>query len=237
MSDPHPAPAAPLAVATVAAYTTAREDLAALVPANARAILDVGCSNGELGAALRARLPGRAAWGIERDPTLAAQAAARLDRVLHADLDGFEWRPELAGQRFDCIIFGDVLEHLVAPERHLAEAVEHLCPGGRVVVSLPNIRHVSALAAIFLRGRFPRRERGLFDRTHLHWYTLTDAHALLQDAGLEIVAETLALRFGDRGGGRANRWLNRLPHWAQRLPPVRELLTYQVALAARVQGA
>ena len=100
------------------------------------------------------------------------------------------------------------------------------------MISLPNIRHVSVLQAIFLGGRFPQRDRGIFDRTHLRWFTIADAHSLLGDNGLRVSSMSVVLRWGDRGGGRMNRLLNRLPAAVQRWAPVRELLTYQMCLRA-----
>ena len=215
-----------------AAYTTPRPDVFAMVPPAARHILDVGCSNGALGRSLMTAQPGRSVCGIEFDTAFAREAADHLDHVINADLNLLDWREALVGRSFDCIIFADVLEHLVEPKRCLMQARQHLRAGGCVVVSLPNIRHLSALRAIFLGGRFPQRDRGIFDRTHMRWFTIADAHALLADCGLKVSARDLALRWGDHGGGRINRLLNHLPKAAQQWTPVREFLTYQMCLRA-----
>ena len=45
-----------------------------------------------------------------------------------------------------------------------------LAPGGRLVASLPNSGHAYFRWNV-LCGRFPQHEKGLFDRTHLHFYT------------------------------------------------------------------
>ena len=221
-----------------AAYTTVREDIADLVPMHALRVLDLGCSNGTLGRHLRRRQPGQVVWGVEFDPAYAEQAASVLDHAINANLDSDEWRQAIGSQRFDCIVMADVLEHLADPARCLAHACELLSAGGCVVVSLPNIRHVSALWSIFLRGRFPRRERGLFDRTHLRWFTFGDGVALMQAAGLEVQAVDVGLRVGDRGGGPINRRLNRLPAALRQWAPLREFLGYQFALrAVKLAGA
>ena len=217
-----------------AAYTTPRPDVFAMVPLTARHVLDVGCSNGALGRSLRAAQPGRSVCGIEYDPLFAREAAAQLDHVVNADLNLLDWREAMAERSFDCIIFADVLEHLVDPQRCLLQARQHLQPGGCVVVSLPNIRHLSALRAIFLSGRFPQRDRGIFDRTHLRWLTIADAYSLLADAGFKVSARSLALRWGDRGGGPMNRLLNRLPTAMREWALVREFLTYQICLRAEI---
>jgi hypothetical protein len=47
-----------------------------------------------------------------------------------------------------------------------------LSPSACLIVSLPNIRHISALYSIFFSGSFPRRQRGIFDDTHWRWFTL-----------------------------------------------------------------
>jgi 2-polyprenyl-3-methyl-5-hydroxy-6-metoxy-1,4-benzoquinol methylase len=203
-----------------------------MVPLAARHILDVGCSNGALGRSLLAGRADRSVCGIEFDPAFASEAAKHLDYVVTADLNMLDFDTALADRRFDCIIFADVLEHLIEPRRCLEQAIRFLQPGGCVVVSVPNIRHLSALWAIFLGGRFPQRDRGIFDRTHMRWFTITDAHALLSDCGLQVSALGLALRWGDRGGGRMNRLLNALPKFVQHWAPVREFLTYQMCLRA-----
>ena len=100
------------------------------------------------------------------------------------------------------------------------------------MVSLPNIRHLSELRAIFLGRRFPQRYRGLFDRTHMRWFTIADGHGLLTGYGLKVSARDLTLRWEDRGGGRINRLLNHLLKAAQQWTPVREFLTYQMCLRA-----
>lgn len=217
-----------------AAYTTPRPDVFEMVPSSARHILDVGCSNGALGRSLMAAQPGRRVCGIEFDAVFAHEAANHLEHVINADLNGLNWRDVLVGRSFDCIIFADVLEHLVDPQRCLLHARQYLRPGGCVIVSLPNIRHLSALRAIVLGGHFPQRDRGIFDRTHLRWFTIADAYSLLGNSGLKVSTVSPTLRWGDRGGGRMNRLLNRLPTTVQRWLPVREFLTYQICLRAVV---
>ena len=216
------------------AYTSARSDIAMLVPESARDILDVGCSNGSLGRALISLQPGRKVCGIELDKAFSLEAAQYLDEVINDDLNTLDWEAVLPGRSFDCMIFADVLEHLQEPGRSLKQALTRLRPGGSVVICLPNIRHVSALSSIFFSGTFPRRDRGIFDRTHLRWFTFRDACSLLNENGLQLVAFYQGMRWGDAGGGRVNRLLNRLPEAVKRWMPVREFFTYQFAFSARM---
>ncbi|MDI4631695.1 methyltransferase domain-containing protein [Pelomonas sp. V22] len=218
----------------LAAYTGAREDIASLVPWQALHILDLGCSDGSLGLGLKQQRPERRVCGIEYSSELAARAASRLDEVHEADLSRTDALEQLSRKDFDCIICADVLEHLQQPERLLEQLHGLLRPGGVLVVSLPNIRHLSALRAIFLQGSFPRRPRGIFDDSHWRWFTVGDGRRLLEQAGYALTDSSYTLRWGDQGGGRANRLLNRwFGRHAGKIPPVREFLSYQFAMRAR----
>jgi len=233
MSSASADPAADLSAARQQAYTGVRTGLAALVPPACRSLLDLGCSDGSLGAYLKARQPALRVCGAEFQAELARVAAGRLDQALRLDLRHPEALQAFADERFDCVVAADVLEHLPDPDALLSRLPAVLSPQARLIVSLPNIRHLSALWSIYARGEFPRRERGLFDATHLRWFTLRDAEALLARHGWRVAQRQFALRWGDQGGGRANRLLNRLPaRWVERLAPVREFLTYQVELLA-----
>lgn len=216
------------------AYTTYRPDVCRLVPERARSILDLGCSDGSLGQALKSRCAGREVRGVEFSESLAESAAEKLDQVAVANLD--QARASLAafsGQKFDCIIAADVLEHLVNPETLLKELHPLFFDGGALVVSLPNIRHHSSLYSIFIQGTFPRRSRGIFDDTHLRWFTLRDIKQMLDDTGYVIERVTCTLRVGDQGGGLLNKLAHRLLGPISDFHPIREFMAYQYVLRAR----
>lgn len=147
----------------------------------------MGAPSGALGAALKARQNVRVV-GVEIDAAYAEDAKSRLDQVLCENLDDIgRWDElETAIGRFDCVIAGDVLEHLVDPWTALRRVGELLDPGGLVIVSLPNVRYWETLWQLAVRGRWPRRDAGLFDRTHLRWFTFRDAHDLLSQAGMVL---------------------------------------------------
>ncbi len=201
-----------------AAYENPRPELQARVPGDARRILDLGCSSGALGAALKTRQDCHV-LGVERDPDYAARAQEHLDQVLVADLETLDFThlPEV-----DCLVCGDVLEHLVDPWRVLRAAVGRVRLGGAVVVSLPNVRYWETFWQLGVHGTWPRRSVGIFDRTHLRWFTLRDAHALLDQAGcdVEAVDRRYRLRPGDAPLRRP---------WPDPLPG-RTLLTFQHVL-------
>lgn len=210
------------------AYTTPRQDIFEMIPLSAVNILDVGCSNGALGRSLISNRTDRIVFGVEFDPVFAEEARQYLSEVINVDLNVFDWSKAFRQNQFDCIIFADVLEHLTDPHLCLMQALKYLKPGGSIVISLPNIRHLSALWAIYILGSFPRRDRGIFDRTHLRWFTFTDALLMFSSIGLKVANSSQALRWGDTGGGVLNRLLNRLPNFVKRITVIREFLTYQM---------
>jgi 2-polyprenyl-3-methyl-5-hydroxy-6-metoxy-1,4-benzoquinol methylase len=178
--------AAALRESRVVGYETARPDIQVHVPATARTVLDFGCSSGALGAAVKAR-QGALVVGVELDPAYAEAASARLDRVVVGDAQAFAAGPPPPEAPFDCLIAADVLEHLVDPWAALRGAVGMLRPGAAAVVSLPNILFWPALLRVVVRRSWPREDEGVFDRTHLRWFSEADAVALLEQAGLRDV--------------------------------------------------
>lgn len=144
-------------------------------------VLEVGCASGYLGASLVAR--GHHVVGVEPDPAAAALAARALSEVWNGGLDDYlATHPEA---RFDVLLFGDVLEHMVDPADALRRALPHLREGGRVVVSVPNIAHGS-IRAMLLEGRFDYDERGILDHTHLRFFTRESIARLCTETGLAI---------------------------------------------------
>lgn len=210
-------------------YTSLRPDLAAVVLNNSpERILDVGCSNGTLAQELRRRSQGHIRIvGVELDPLFAAEASLAVDEFISGDAMDALAELRAAGREFDAIIFGDVLEHLVDPWACVDDAVAILSPEGIVTVSLPNVAHWTTFYNLAFRKSWPRRDRGLFDGTHLRWFAERDVRKLLDSAGLELVELRRKPRIADKPGGR----LNRLSALAVRLWPTG--FTYQFLVTAR----
>ena len=161
-------------------------------PGGAR-VLDVGCATGYLAAELTRR--GCRVTGVEADPLAAKRARAHCDALVIGDIEDAACRGELAalaeGAPFDVVLCGDVLEHLRDPWSALAAVSALAAPGGTVVLSVPNVAHWTARRAL-AGGRFPYAEHGLFDRTHLRFFTRASARDLAVRAGLRVVQERFA---------------------------------------------
>jgi trans-aconitate methyltransferase len=213
------------------AYTGLRPEIFSRIGTDRRDVLDVGCANGVLGEAVKQR-QGAAVTGVEYDEQLAAEARERLDRVVTGDLNQVSSILDQLEGPYDCMVFADVLEHIQDPWGCLAAFAEHLAPDGEVIVSLPNVGHLSTFTAVFLRRTWPRRERGLHDSTHLRWFARKDVVALLAGANLRPVSWRRSQRFVD-APVPANR-LALLVGW---IPGLRDLLTYQFVVVARPVAA
>lgn len=170
------------------------------LPPSARIILDVGCSDGSLGAQIKVERPGSVCYGVEPNPTSANIAKARLDRVFCANIESDDMG--LAPETFDCILFGDVLEHLYDPLSVLLKARTWLKPTGSIVCSVPNVQHHSILSSL-LRGEFQYQTMGLLDATHIRFFTWAGFIKLMLDAGFtpHVVCMTFAADpYGTRTG-------------------------------------
>jgi len=169
--------------------------IAVLLP-DAGDVLDVGCATGRLGQYLQQNTS-CSVDGIEINAEAAAQARMHYRSIYAIDLDQPSQLDQLS-RRYDVIILADVLEHLRYPQEVLQALVGRLAPGGRFLVSLPNVAHV-AVAANLLRGRFPYQEQGLLDRTHLRFFTRDSAFELFQACGLPNVALRSRVVVGAQG--------------------------------------
>jgi glycosyltransferase involved in cell wall biosynthesis/ubiquinone/menaquinone biosynthesis C-methylase UbiE len=160
-------------------------DLLDRIPLDARVVLDVGCGTGALGAEYKRRNPAARVLGIERDPAAAEIAEQRLDAVARADLDldALPFGETLPAGSVDCLLYGDVLEHLTDPWTLLRAHVPLLSERGVVVICMPNAEHWS-FAERLLRGTFAYEPLGLFDQSHLRWFTTETMRRTLRAVGL-----------------------------------------------------
>lgn len=207
-------------------YIGRRSDVERLLPGGVRSVLDVGCSVGSLGASIKAST-GAQVTGIEYSAAMAAEAAKVLDRVFVGDATAVIDGPDLEGQQFDAIIFADVLEHLPDPWLTLRRAVRLLSPGGIIIASLPNIRHVSTIFHLVVLGYWPYRDRGIHDRTHLRFFTRRNVLELFRSADLSIDSIDAKYRLIERPH-RVNRFAK---YFA--LPGLRGFLAFQYLVTAR----
>jgi len=146
-------------------------------------VLEIGCSEGYFGAALRA--DGHEVWGIETNAIAADTAEAVLDRVYRDSIEAFLLADEFVDERFDAVVFGDVLEHLLDPRRVLSAVSDRLTERGVIIASVPNVAH-ERVRMMLLEGRWDYSATGIMDNTHLHFFTRDTVVELFSQAQLGI---------------------------------------------------
>jgi SAM-dependent methyltransferase len=180
-------------------YENERPEVAALVPADARFVIDVGCGAGGLGRHLKAIRPGIEVRGIEPVAAQAERAKHVLDDVL---VGGAEVPLPRHWPAPDCVIFADVLEHLVEPWAVVRKYRAVLRQGGACVASIPNVANRRVLRGLY-RHRWDYVDHGIMDRTHLRFFTRETAVEMFEQGGFSIrqvkrVMEGLGRNIPDR---------------------------------------
>jgi SAM-dependent methyltransferase len=160
----------------------ANHDLLERIPLSAGVVLDVGCNTGALGAAYRRFNPRARLLGIEKDPVAAERASHRLDQVAVVDVEENPL-PFTLDRPIDCIVYGDIIEHLRDPWAVLRQQAEALSDDGTMLICVPNMQHWS-FADRLLRGTWKYEPSGLLDETHLRWFSLETVREGLEAAGL-----------------------------------------------------
>jgi SAM-dependent methyltransferase len=190
-------------------YEARRPEMLALIPTSAKRVLDVGCGAGGFGAVIK-RERGCEVWGLEPEADAAAGAATRLDRVIQGL---FTEDSGLPVKSFDCIVFNDVLEHILDPGRALVYARSLLRDGGAIVASIPNIGHFPTVWRLAIRGEWEYTERGILDKTHLRFFTRSSIRAMFESSGYRL------------------SWLEGINDYCQLIPADRALWRYYKLLS------
>ena len=164
---------------------TLRPDLAVIadhVAPRAR-VLDIGCGDGALMAALRDER-GVDARGLELDPANVAAAVGRGLSVVQGDAD-----TDLAAypdQSFDYAILSQTLQTTRSPHLVLDELLRI---GRKAFVSFPNFAHWRVRASLLWGGRMPVTRllpERWYDTPNIHHVTIDDFRALVNERGIIV---------------------------------------------------
>ena len=196
-------------------------------------VLDVGCAQGMLGHLIAGS--GLTIDGVEANPQWADMARPHYRTVWASTIEA----APLPAKTYRLVVCGDVLEHTADPVAVLKVLRGAATDDAKFIISLPNVAHL-AIRLMLLFGRFPKMERGILDKTHLHFFTRDTAVAMLKEAGLR------AIRVSPTGVPLDELWRNgedKLPykvmmrgqHLALKLAP--RLFGFQwITLAERAPG-
>jgi 2-polyprenyl-3-methyl-5-hydroxy-6-metoxy-1,4-benzoquinol methylase len=162
-------------------------DLLALIPDGCRRLIEVGCSTGAVARAYKQANPECFYIGIEIDPDYGDLARQWCDQVIVGNIETMA-DSELDGLgSFDCLLFGDVLEHLMDPWRLLRRLRGRMSADSRIAACIPNMQHWSIQARLSI-GDLIYEDNGLLDRTHIRWFSRQTIGQLFTGAGFAIEA-------------------------------------------------
>jgi 2-polyprenyl-3-methyl-5-hydroxy-6-metoxy-1,4-benzoquinol methylase len=163
-------------------FNVKRPEMLQYIPEEAFEILDVGCADGTFGSLLKKERNVKV-WGIEPNQPAAKLASQKLDEVI---CGFFDRDLELPLNRFDCIIFNDVLEHLVDPFDALLYCKKFLKPQGVLVASIPNVRYFDNIWNLLVNKNWEYTDWGILDRTHLRFFTQISILSIFEKIGYEV---------------------------------------------------
>ena len=162
-------------------YQANRGVMAKYLPQAYERVLEVGCGAGGFFDHLRQPCE---VWGVEPNPEAARAAGLKLHRALAGR---FDWvADELPNGYFDMVVCNDVIEHMDDHDAFLEAIKSKLRPGGYIVGSIPNVRHITALFKLLIAKDWPYSESGILDRTHLRFFTQKSLARTLQNHGYAI---------------------------------------------------
>lgn len=161
-----------------------RPDLAIIadhVAAGAR-VLDVGCGDGVLMAALRDK--GCDARGMELDSGNVAECVAQGLSVIQGDADAdLSFYPD---RSFDYAILSQTLQTTKRPDKVLDELLR---VGRQAFVSFPNFAHWRVRASLLWRGRMPVTRLlpvAWYETPNIHHLTINDFRAHVAERGIKV---------------------------------------------------
>ena len=146
-------------------------------------VLDIGCGCGAIMAKIKSQYPNAIVTGIEIVDR-AARIAANIGNVICADVENLDFPYE--EETFDYCIMGDVLEHLREPGLVLERLKRHMKTGGKIIVSMPNVKHWSVILPLLKQDKFTYEDAGILDCTHLKMYTFYEMQKLIVESGYEM---------------------------------------------------
>ncbi len=178
------------------AYNGARIDLLELdyFDFSNKIVLDIGCYQGANAKYLKDKYDNVKYIGLEGDAEAILNTYSEVDEIHQSDLDTINFS-SLNITNVDFIILGDILEHLKEPDALMGKIKKIIHQDALIVVSIPNIQYYETFLQLIL-GNFPRRERGIFDKTHLRWFTYKEFRKMVE-YDYEIIKFSRSFRLVD----------------------------------------
>ncbi|MFH2122627.1 MAG: class I SAM-dependent methyltransferase [Pseudomonadota bacterium] len=160
-----------------------------MIPAKSH-VLEIGCATGYMTEYL-ARHKQCHVLGVEPVEEQAELARKRGQEVITGLIDSQETQEQLFAYTnehglFEIVFMSQVIEHIADPAATLHALKRLLAPDGYLVISTCSIVHWKSRLQILL-GRWEYEDYGIFDRTHLRFFTIKSFRQLLEQSGYTVV--------------------------------------------------
>ncbi|WP_066351135.1 class I SAM-dependent methyltransferase [Aliarcobacter skirrowii] len=162
-----------------------------MIPNNTK-VLEIGCATGFMSEYLKKEKK-CFVYGVEYNEAQAEVAKEKCDEILSGGIDDITLQNKLdryveENQKFDVIFMSQVIEHIAYPNSVLDKLKDWLADDGVLIISTVNVAHWSSRIKL-LRGIWKYEEYGLFDNTHLRFFSIDGFEQDLISAGYEVVDE------------------------------------------------
>lgn len=147
-------------------------------------VLEMGCYTGYMTKYMKEKL-NCCVNVVEIDEQAIECAKPYAYNAFCGDLNSDEWYGHFNLNRYDYILFADVLEHLIDPLTTLTMATELLRKDGKVIISIPNICHNDIIIQLFY-DHFRYTNWGLLDNTHIRFWGREDFIEMINKARLKV---------------------------------------------------
>jgi 2-polyprenyl-3-methyl-5-hydroxy-6-metoxy-1,4-benzoquinol methylase len=179
-----------------------RHDLLSLLPTNRtyNSIIEFGCADGTNLSFFSEKL------NIPYDQIFGVDICSSLKnnnkfKFFHQSAEKFLSEDK---NSYDLILLSDVLEHIYNPWKMLNQIKSKLTTNGCILISVPNLQNLNYLNAAN-SGEFNYTSSGLFDETHVRFFSLKTLSNYLQDLGYTILKTSF----------RPDHSLSKIQHAAQ----------------------
>lgn len=126
---------------------------------------------------------------VEYNKISGAEAARYARKALIGEIDGdienYNWAEEFKEEKYDFIIFADVLEHVYNPLEVLKKCKKLLKKDGVILLSVPNIANDNIILSL-LQDEFSYTSTGLLDDTHIRFFTYKSLYAMVNKLGYRV---------------------------------------------------
>lgn len=157
---------------------------ASLVPGRSK-VLEIGCADGFLGEYL-IKVKKCQVTGVEMDKEAGERAGKRGLKTIIGNIQTEEMIEKVRNLgKFDVVLATAVIEHLSDPWKALKMWKDFLNDKGVLIVSTSNIAHWSSRIKL-ITGKFEYEEYGIFDNTHLRFFTIDSFRQLIEKSGYKV---------------------------------------------------